>query len=116
MPNPPKWAPLPPLPPLSPSEQRSQAQAGVRRQLKRGTAPGEAETVVASASAGVPTKESAQSTELSRERSTTTRTVEDEGRRNKLSAAEEKASSGVQALLIDDGEQTVQPLHVGKAE
>jgi hypothetical protein len=33
-----------------------------------------------------------------------------------LSAAEEKASSGVQALLIDDGEQTVQPLHVGKAE
>ncbi|KWU46974.1 hypothetical protein RHOSPDRAFT_31107 [Rhodotorula sp. JG-1b] len=138
MPNPPKWAPLPPL---SPDEQRSMrnsssavsssAQPHTNKQQYEtstsrddmGEGPGEVETVVASASAGVTTKESAQSTELSREYSTT-RTVWDEGRNSlspsqggkEFSAADETAPIGSQVLLADDGEQSVQPLHAEKAE
>lgn len=96
MPNPPRWALLPPL---SLSEQSyaqrdssssvsSSADPHPKQQHDTNTgrddigkAPGEEETAVASAAASVTTTETAQSTVLGRERSTTG-TGEDEGRKN----------------------------------
>lgn len=98
MPNPPRWALLPPL---SLSEQSyaqrdssssvsSSADPHPKQQHDTNTgrddigkAPGEEETAVASAAASVTTTETAQSTVLGRERSTTG-TGEDEGRKNLL--------------------------------
>lgn len=128
MPNPPRWAPLPPLSPdelrllqrkrdsssavssnAEPDSDKQQHETSTSRD-DMGEAPSKEKTAVSSASADVTTTETAQSTELSRERSTT-RTWQDEGPKSLSPSQAAEGETEDPNLLVRQGRADLVPPH-----